>query len=203
MPDADFFARLGLFTIKNFLSADLCEALVREARSSVHAPSLTYINGASLVDDTFRRARDARVSKQSRLMVRDRLLAIRPKLEEHFSVRLEGCEKPDFLVYNEGDFFRLHRDTGEPDDPDCPEALKRRKVSIIIFLNRHVDEYEPGCYSGGSLSLYGLIDRPLWKGYGFSLEGQPGLLIAFRSDTYHQVVPVTRGERYTIVSWFI
>jgi SM-20-related protein len=30
----------------------------------------------------------------------------------------------------------------------------------------------------------------------------PGTLVAFRADTTHEVVPVTYGERYTIVTWF-
>jgi SM-20-related protein len=32
--------------------------------------------------------------------------------------------------------------------------------------------------------------------------GEPGLLVAFRSDTVHEVLPVTHGERFTVVSWF-
>jgi predicted 2-oxoglutarate/Fe(II)-dependent dioxygenase YbiX len=28
------------------------------------------------------------------------------------------------------------------------------------------------------------------------------MLVAFRSDVLHQVSPVTKGERFTIVSWF-
>jgi SM-20-related protein len=34
------------------------------------------------------------------------------------------------------------------------------------------------------------------------LIGEPGLLVAFRSDVLHEVEAVTHGERYSIVSWF-
>ena len=30
----------------------------------------------------------------------------------------------------------------------------------------------------------------------------PGTLVAFRAETTHEVTPVTRGERYAIVSWY-
>jgi predicted 2-oxoglutarate/Fe(II)-dependent dioxygenase YbiX len=30
----------------------------------------------------------------------------------------------------------------------------------------------------------------------------PGTLICFRAETTHEVLPVTRGERVSIVSWF-
>ena len=203
MPKPDFFARLGLVVVEQFLDVDLCQTLIKEARSSVRAASLTYKEGKTSVDENFRKANDARVSMESRQLVHDLLLEIKPKLEEHFGVSLSGCQKPDFLTYKEGDFFELHRDNGEPHDPSCPESLRRRKVSVVIFLNRQVEEYEPTGYSGGSLSFYGLIDRPEWKEYGFPLAGEPGLLVAFRSDTYHRVGPVTHGERHTIATWFI
>jgi SM-20-related protein len=37
---------------------------------------------------------------------------------------------------------------------------------------------------------------------GLPLSGEPGLLVAFDSAMVHGVTPVTRGERYTIVTWF-
>ncbi|MER9409217.1 2OG-Fe(II) oxygenase [Mesorhizobium sp. M0589] len=30
----------------------------------------------------------------------------------------------------------------------------------------------------------------------------PGSLVAFRSETTHEVTPVTCNERFTIVSWY-
>jgi predicted 2-oxoglutarate/Fe(II)-dependent dioxygenase YbiX len=57
-------------------------------------------------------------------------------------------------------------------------------------------------YGGGSLVFYGLLDGSQWEKVGFPLEGEPGLLIAFRSDLLHEVQQVTFGHRYTVVSWF-
>ena len=37
---------------------------------------------------------------------------------------------------------------------------------------------------------------------GLPLTGTPGLLVAFDAAAIHAVSPVTRGERYTIVTWF-
>jgi hypothetical protein len=41
------------------------------------------------------------------------------------------------------------------------------------------------------------------KTYGVPVIGEAGLLIAFGADMVHAVTPVTHGERYTIVSWFV
>lgn len=59
-----------------------------------------------------------------------------------------------------------------------------------------------GSYGGGNLVLDGLLDDPRLKTIGFPLNGEEGLLIAFRSETYHEVIAVTRGERYSIAAWY-
>ena len=82
------------------------------------------------------------------------------------------------------------------------EHLKRRRLSVVLFLNRQAKEATPGGFCGGSLVFYGLINDPRAKQIGFPLVAEPGLLIAFPSDLVHEVTPVTDGERYTVVSWF-
>ena len=36
-----------------------------------------------------------------------------------------------------------------------------------------------------------------------SLTPEPGTLVCFRAETTHEVLPVTHGERFTIVSWYL
>jgi predicted 2-oxoglutarate/Fe(II)-dependent dioxygenase YbiX len=38
---------------------------------------------------------------------------------------------------------------------------------------------------------------------GLSLNGQPGLFVAFDSGILHEVKSVMAGERLTVVSWFL
>ena len=142
----------------------------------------------------------AEVSRSTAEFVRERLRALKPKLEEHFELSLYDCEKPQFLVYKEGDYFLPHRD-GE-DHPDKPEYVKKRQISITIFLNQDSIEPAPDTYCGGALTFYGLIDDPKWKKYGFQLNSETGLMVAFRSVLLHEVTTVTYGTRFAIVSWF-
>jgi predicted 2-oxoglutarate/Fe(II)-dependent dioxygenase YbiX len=46
------------------------------------------------------------------------------------------------------------------------------------------------------------MEGPQWEKCGFSLDAQPGLFIAFRPETMHEVKPVIFGHRFTIVNWF-
>ena len=202
MPRPDFFARLGLFVARDFFDAGSCAALRAEAAACEHEP-VTVVDGYSLnerVKDHVRRTKEARVSKRTRALVRARLVELQPEIERHFGLALEGCERPQFLVYQAGDYFRPHRD-GE-DAPGKPDYARRRRVSVVVFLNGETEAPSPDSFCGGGLTLYGLLGEPRAKQYGFDLVGEAGLLLAFRSDLLHEVRDVTHGRRYTIVSWY-
>jgi len=161
------------------------------------------VDGSSKVErvkQMSRQTRDARVSLTTSDQVQFHLRSLQPQLENHFQVRLSDCEKPQFLIYKPGDFFRPHRD-GE-DNAAKPEYINKRRVSVVVFLNDQTEESRPETYSGGSLTLYGVMSNPRWRNYGFQLKGNAGLLIAFRSELFHEVSEVIAGERYTIVSWY-
>jgi PKHD-type hydroxylase len=64
----------------------------------------------------------------------------------------------------------------------------RSDLSCTIFLN------DPEDYDGGELNIR-LGDAEL----GFKL--QPGQAVIYPSDTFHQVVPVTRGERLVAITF--
>jgi len=200
MPAADFFRSLGLFVAKDFFDLAWCERLQLEASSASKSHATVVKKGIERLDEGVRKTKWAGVSTPTISAVRAHLLAIKPRLESHFNVTLADCEEPQFLTYKTGDFFRLHRDNA--DDPDAFAYVRERQVSAVIFLNSAAEALGPESYGGGALTFYGLIDDPCWKTYGLPLVGERGLLIAFRSDVLHEVTVVTRGERYSIVSWF-
>jgi predicted 2-oxoglutarate/Fe(II)-dependent dioxygenase YbiX len=195
----DFFRPMGLFLIENFLDASICRAFRNEARSAPGKQATVGEGAALVVDDKTRSTRSARVSDASVLLVEERVLAIKKDLEIHFNVKLSGCQRPQFLSYKQGDFYRRHRDLAS--DKNAPVSMKERKVSVIIFLNGEAEESVEDSYSGGSLTFFGLLNDPRLKNHGFPLTGQEGLLVAFGADVIHEVQPVQRGERYSIVTW--
>jgi SM-20-related protein len=200
MPAADFFLSLGLFVVKDFFDGAWCKSLRLEASSASKSSATVVKKSLERLDEGVRKTKSAGVSTPTIAAVKARLLAVKPRLEGHFNVKLTNCEDPQCLAYKTGDFFRLHRDNA--DDPDAYAYVRERQVSAVIFLNSEAAAPGPESYCGGSLTFYGLIDDPRWKTYGFPLVGERGLLIAFRSDVRHEVTVVTQGERYSIVSWF-
>lgn len=199
MPTAEFFTRFGLFVCKNFLEQELCTQCCREINeASQKQATIAGPNATDVIDENIRKVKSADVPATTVSLVEARLLALIPTIEQHFSVTLTGCQPLDFLTYQEGDFYQLHVDNGD----DAHSDYRERKVSVVIFLNGQAQQPADDTYCGGSLTFYGLIDDPRWLTYGFPITSDPGLLIAFRSKTLHQVLPVTHGKRYSIVSWF-
>jgi len=200
MPGFNFFTRLGLLAVKDFLDAGHCSTLRSEMALQPGSPAT--VGGAvdEIVNEDVRRARWVKVPAQLKSLIKERLLDLQPRLESHFKITLTGVEKPQFLVYREGCFYSPHRDSSA--DPEAIEYFRDRKVSIVIFLNDESEEPAERFYGGGRLTFYGLMEDPLWKSCGLPLVGERGLLVAFRSDVMHEVTAVTHGVRYTIVSWF-
>ena len=128
-------------------------------------------------------------------------------------------ESFQFTKYNPGGFYGWHADGNScwygrykryiPGvSPTTPEGKplrgytentnyvgKVRKLSITINLN------EPGEYEGGNLK-FDFGPHAAGKRFHECTEIRPqGSLIVFPSYVYHQVTPVTRGTRYSLVLW--
>jgi predicted 2-oxoglutarate/Fe(II)-dependent dioxygenase YbiX len=145
-----------------------------------------YIEGTEgTVHETIRKTKSLHPANETMEWIHEGLSRQKPALEGHFGTSLTGCERPQFLRYEKGDFFVRHQD-GNTHQLDF-DHLRVRRISIVVFLN--------DSFSGGSLNFYDPATT-------FALTGEPGLLVAFKADTFHEVVPVTSGERFTIVSWF-
>jgi PKHD-type hydroxylase len=69
-----------------------------------------------------------------------------------------------------------------------PAGTIRSDLSCTIFLN------EPGDYVGGELHV-SIGDAEL------SFKLKPGEAVIYPSDTFHQVVPVTQGERLVAITF--
>jgi predicted 2-oxoglutarate/Fe(II)-dependent dioxygenase YbiX len=190
----NILSKFGIFVVEDFLDAGLCADLRTAASVTAMDQAAVYTKGVIRVDETVRRTKSARIAEPAVSELKARLLDLKPALEAHFNLTLKGCDDPHLLIYREGDFFNPHRDNNR--DP------KQRRVSIVVFLNRESKEIASDCYGGGSLVFYELMDDPRCKDIGFPVAGKEGLLVAFAADRIHGVLPVTYGERLTLVTWF-
>lgn len=200
MPKPDFFRPLGLFVVPEFLDCTSGTTLIDQILSfPAEKGMVVKPSGEETVAEDVRKVKSSIIPKEIRLPLQQRLMGLIPDLEKHFSVTLDGCEPPQFLIYNPGDFFKPHKDGAHGGKH---ASIRRRRVSVVIFLNQESHEPSQGTYGQGHLTFYGLLDGPQWERCAFPLSAEPGLLVAFSADKLHEVTPVTHGRRFTVVTWF-
>ena len=197
MPDEA--THFNLYLARSFLDGQTCHEIVAELSLAAEGLARVYGRGEEgSVDQRVRKV--ARLTPSSEIVerVRRELFRAREEVGAHFGISLRTCEDPQFLRYRVGDFFVAHQDGGT--GLMLSEREQSRKVSVLIFLNRQSETVEAGSYGGGSLIFSEW--RPGRSRERYCLTGEAGMLVAFPSDTTHEVVPVTRGERYSIASWY-
>lgn len=200
MTTPEATARFDLYLIRNFLDRQICVEVVDELSRAPETPATVYDRGeAGGVDERVRKVARLMPSPEMFERVRRRLLDAGEEVGAHFGVSLRGCEEPQFLRYRVGDFFVAHQDgnTGML----LSERERSRKISVVILLNSQSKTPTAGSYGGGSLVFSEW--RPGRTQGQYRLTGEAGTLVAFPSETTHEVIPVTWGERYSIVSWYV
>lgn len=63
-----------------------------------------------------------------------------------------------------------------------------RKLSMCLQLS------DPSLYEGGELKLH-------FSGWPTTITKKKGMAVFFPSHTLHEVTPVTKGERFSLVAW--
>ena len=190
-----------LYLARDFLDLRTCADLMNEADHAPTTQAPVYLEGSTdYVHETVRRTTSFHPADDWFCSIHSRMMQQKSFLEEHFGQRLTDCERPQFLHYREGDFFVRHQD-GNTEQMEF-DHLQVRRISIVVFLNGYSDEPELDTFAGGQLNFYDKDHESRTEPLIFSLKGEPGLLVGFKADMLHEVKPVVRGERFTIISWF-
>ena len=106
--------------------------------------------------------------------------------------RSETCQ---FTIYTKGQYYGWHQDSwqGAYKTPGIMQG-KSRKLSMTVSLS---DQKE---YAGGNLE-FDFRALPQNKPQACKGINSKGSLVVFPSFVWHRVTPVTRGTRYSLVSW--
>jgi PKHD-type hydroxylase len=103
--------------------------------------------------------------------------------EDYFGFELHGMLEPlQFTIYD-------GRKTKYTAHVDTAKNAPTRKLSVVIQLS------DPSEYKGGRLKLY--TDSLKAK----KIEKEKGYVTFFPSYVLHEVTPVTKGTRYSLVVW--
>lgn len=98
--------------------------------------------------------------------------------------RIENLQLTEYDSAREGHY-------GQHMDSEYGKSESRtRKLSITVQLS------DPEEYEGGDLMLY-----PHSFANGDTSPKAKGMIVVFRSHIVHEVTPVTKGKRYSLVAW--
>ena len=105
--------------------------------------------------------------------------AVKENNKEHYNFDIAGIfDNLQLLHYTEGHHYDWHTDIGDG-------IYSNRKISVSILLSDN-------CY-GGEIVLKQGADRPIHM--------EVGDMLLFPSYVLHKVTPVTKGERWSLVTW--
>ena len=167
----------------DFLDRDSCRVLIAAIDERPSIAAGVHREGTKYVDESVRRAEAGLLPVERSTALEARWLAIGQRVAAQFECSVTAATNTHTVHYRPSDFFAPHADQSQTTMPD---GSPRRVLSLIVFLN---DDF-----AGGILKLYEGTDC-------LAVPAVAGTLVVFRSDLVHEVSPVARGERYTLVSW--
>lgn len=179
-----------IFTLDNIVPVELCDKILQEyIECSFWTPTSV---GTGNVEDKIRNCDTINISEQ---IVIEKNFDVRKKIDEDFylcasraineyrtlfpQVASEIDTGYGLLRYKEGQFYVQHTDSFKS---------QQRSVSCSFLLN---DDYE-----GGEFAFF---DREI------VIKGSKGSIVMFPSNFMfpHEVMPVTSGTRYSIITWYV
>jgi PKHD-type hydroxylase len=168
-----------------FLSSAEVELLQRYAGKLPAQPGNMGVDGAT-EDESLRKSVVKWIGNDPEVKwLNDKIFnMVRNVNEEFFHMDITSFEDLQHTTYKAGGgFYGVHMDT-------FINAFPQRKISFTIQLSDAVD------YEGGQVKIYNKdIINP------FIASKSKGSLVIFHSMMLHEVTPVTKGVRSSLVGW--
>jgi PKHD-type hydroxylase len=124
---------------------------------------------------------------------------IREANKKFWNLQIDYPETNQFTEYKLNQYYHWHMDAlNGPHDRPMDKKLhnKIRKISSSLFLSNPED------YEGGSFNFCYLDDKARKKTDTIK-KLKKGSLVIFLSNLLHEIKPVTKGTRYSLVNWYI
>ena len=179
-----------IVVIKNALTDPLCDAILNEFKNSNEWKDTVV--GTGTVKKDVRNCETVVISyphviqknKKVRLKLDKYIFLSASKCIQEYNTKFPHCKIEEdsgyeLLKYPEGCFYKEHTDSFK---------ARPRSVSCSFILNND--------FEGGEFAFF---DRALV----YKLEKGDALMFPSNFMYPHEVMPVTKGTRYSIITWFI
>jgi predicted 2-oxoglutarate/Fe(II)-dependent dioxygenase YbiX len=179
-----------IVVIKNALTDSLCDLILNEFKNSDEW--VDTVVGSGELNKSIRNCQTIVISyphiieknKKVRSKMDKYIFASASKCIQEYNLKFSHCNIQEdsgyeLLKYSEGCFYVEHTDSFK---------ARPRAVSCSFILN---DDFE-----GGEFAFFN-------KELKYKLEKGDALLFPSNFMYPHEVMPVTKGTRYSIITWFI
>jgi len=179
-----------IVVIKNALTYPLCDAILDEFKNSDEW--VDTVVGSGKLDKSIRNCQTIVISyphiinknKKVRFKIDKYIFASAAKCIQEYNLKFSHCNIQEdsgyeLLKYPEGCFYVEHTDSIK---------ARPRAVSCSFIIN---DDFE-----GGEFAFFN-------KELKYKLEKGDVLMFPSNFMYPHEVMPVTKGTRYSIITWFI
>lgn len=206
------------YCIEKYFSNDEVEKILEYSKkleySKAKVGGLDYLTGTSHPKKGFNQHVETGGSRESKRRtnlkwmevtdenewVYDKIIAAVHDVNNYnFGFILQSIEVLQFGSYSSDDlgFYGKHRDIYKKHRSEI-NMSNVRKLSLSVQLS------DPTDYEGGELIIYPELDQSSKNYHGennFIAPKEKGTIIFFESDSLHEVTPVTKGNRNSLVTW--
>lgn len=177
-------------TQKHLLSSEECNLIRKSCLKDLKAAELQTPDDAGedgYIKESVRKAKSSFIFRDKGIYTKnEELKLVIDKViwmfcniaQEAFKCPLNAIEPIQFGQYSEGEFYDWHMDAGPQTDRD---------ISASVFLD------DPNNYEGGDFEFFtDSLKKPVQE---------QGTILVFPSLMTHQVTPVKKGKRHSLVMW--
>lgn len=125
---------------------------------------------------------------------------VQKEIEEYFKLPITSSTDIQALEYKEGCFYKAHSDDSsmlynENELIGFSTIAKQRKITTVLFTTSYDEDF-----LGGELKFNFLYDESF---NNIQIKPEKGDMLVFLSNPYftHEVLPVSKGRRITLVQW--
>jgi len=190
------------FYFKKAVPVETCKKILEAGRKKI-IEQATTIKG---VDKT---KRDCKISWLDEEWIYD---IINPFIhiankEAGWNFQWDWNESSQFTVYEKGHYYGWHTDSGNVlKHPSKNINDKARKLSLTLQLTDKT-EYEGGDFQftwiNGGCESVGNDTKDLLNVVTVDDAKELGTIIIFPSFIHHQILPITKGKRESLVNWSV
>ena len=159
------------------------------------------ISGEKLIYDTNKKVRISDVVWTSDQWIYDTIWPYMQEANERagWKYDIRFAESMQITRYKKGGFYGFHKDGSgdhlsaynQPDNKFIHGHVRKLSMTVLLNSNYEGGEFQFATYSKEKCK----IETPEFN--------KTGMIIVFASDVEHRVAPVTKGIRYSLVTWFL